>query len=136
MWGCRGTTTLNLTMAPDGNEWSVSCPSHCTPRERGPDTHRIERWVPQSVWMLWESNKSVAIALNQSMIPGAHHQIIKRKTNHILSLSGLNTIYSLTWAGKISNSHNTTSTCLCRCCVVTVTDFTCPYFRHTTACHT
>jgi hypothetical protein len=66
-------------MAPDGDEWSAECPSHCTPMEIAPDTHKIDRWVPKSVWMLWESDKSVAIASNQSMIPGAHQQTIKRK---------------------------------------------------------
>jgi len=34
-----------LTLALDGHEWSVSCPSCFTPRERAPSTHLIGGWV-------------------------------------------------------------------------------------------
>jgi hypothetical protein len=38
-----------LTLALDEDEWSVSCPSYFTPRERAPHTHWIGGWVgPQS----------------------------------------------------------------------------------------
>jgi hypothetical protein len=35
----------SLTSALEGGEWSASCPSHFTPRERAPVTHWIGGWV-------------------------------------------------------------------------------------------
>jgi len=40
-----------LTSALDGGEWSVSCPGHFIPRERGPGTHWIGGWVGPGVGM-------------------------------------------------------------------------------------
>jgi hypothetical protein len=50
-WGSGGIAPLILlTSAPDGDEWSVSCPSRFTPRERAPGTHWIGGWVgPRAV---------------------------------------------------------------------------------------
>jgi len=31
-------------LAPDGGEWSASCPGRFIPRERTPDTHCIGGW--------------------------------------------------------------------------------------------
>jgi hypothetical protein len=42
---CTYGSTHSLTSALDGFEWSASCPSHFTPRERAPDTHWIGGWV-------------------------------------------------------------------------------------------
>jgi hypothetical protein len=48
-WGVLGewrdNPTHSLASAPDEGEWSASCPSHFTPRERAPGTHRIRGWV-------------------------------------------------------------------------------------------
>jgi hypothetical protein len=35
----------SLILALDGGEWSVSRPSHFSPSERAPRTHRTEDWV-------------------------------------------------------------------------------------------
>jgi hypothetical protein len=35
------SSTHSLTLALDGGEWSASCPSCFTPRERAPGTHWI-----------------------------------------------------------------------------------------------
>jgi len=34
-----------LTLALDGGEWSVSCPSHFTPVENAPNAHLVVGWV-------------------------------------------------------------------------------------------
>jgi hypothetical protein len=44
-WGSGGTFMHFLTSALDGGEWSASCPSHITPRERAPPTHSVGGWV-------------------------------------------------------------------------------------------
>jgi hypothetical protein len=41
----RYSSTHSLTSALDGGEWSVSCPSRFTSRERDPGTHWIGGWV-------------------------------------------------------------------------------------------
>jgi hypothetical protein len=38
-------STHSLTLPLDGGEWSASCPSCFTPRERVPGTHWIGAWV-------------------------------------------------------------------------------------------
>jgi hypothetical protein len=46
-----------LTSAPDGGEWSVSCPGSFTPA-----TCWREGWVTlEPVWMLWRREKSLAM---------------------------------------------------------------------------
>jgi hypothetical protein len=42
-----GPTQLHafLTLAKYGGEWSASCPSRFTPRERAPGTHWLGYWV-------------------------------------------------------------------------------------------
>jgi hypothetical protein len=47
-WGWRYSFIHSLTSALDGGEWSVSCTSHFTPRERDPGTHWIGGWVGPS----------------------------------------------------------------------------------------
>jgi len=40
----------SLTLALGGGDWSASCPSHFTPKERAPVTHWIGGWaVPRAV---------------------------------------------------------------------------------------
>jgi hypothetical protein len=39
------SSTLSLTLALDGSEWSASCPACFTPRKRAPVTHWIGGWV-------------------------------------------------------------------------------------------
>jgi hypothetical protein len=41
----RYNTTHSLTLALDGGEWSASCPSCFTFRERAPGTHWMGGWV-------------------------------------------------------------------------------------------
>jgi hypothetical protein len=42
--------THSVSLAPDGGEWSASCPDCFTPRERAPRTHWIGDWVgPRAV---------------------------------------------------------------------------------------
>jgi hypothetical protein len=44
------SSTHSLTLALDGGEWSASCPSCFTPRERAPGIHCIGGWVcPRAV---------------------------------------------------------------------------------------
>jgi len=48
-WDCGYSSTHSLTSMLDGGEWSASCPSCFSPRERAPCTHWIGSWVgPQS----------------------------------------------------------------------------------------
>jgi hypothetical protein len=43
--GNGGIAPPSLTLALDGDEWSASCPGHCTPGERAPCTYCIGGWV-------------------------------------------------------------------------------------------
>jgi hypothetical protein len=50
IWGSGGTAPLFLTMTLNGVEWSASCPSYFTPRERAPvPTGEKHGWTPVSL---------------------------------------------------------------------------------------
>jgi len=54
-----------LTLALDGGEWSVACPSCFTPRERAPSTCWIRGWVgPTAVLDMVVKRKFPAPARN------------------------------------------------------------------------
>jgi hypothetical protein len=49
-WEWRYSSTLSLTPALDGGEWSASRPGRFSSRERAPGTHWIGGWVgPRAV---------------------------------------------------------------------------------------
>jgi hypothetical protein len=60
-----------LTSAPDGDEWSASCPGHIRPKKRDPGSFWTGGWVSptQAVWSLWTKEKSLAPCKMQTMIP-------------------------------------------------------------------
>jgi hypothetical protein len=45
MYGGVKVQLHTLTSAPDGDEWSTSCPSHFNPNETALSTHMIGGWV-------------------------------------------------------------------------------------------
>jgi len=60
--GCGGTAPhINLSTR---GEWSVSHPSHFTPRERNSSTH----WALEPVWMWWWGKKIPPPARNQNPV--------------------------------------------------------------------
>jgi len=44
-WGCRYSATHSFTSVLDGGEWSASCPSRFTPRERASGIHWVGGWM-------------------------------------------------------------------------------------------
>jgi hypothetical protein len=45
LWSGGIAPLILLTSVLDGGEWSASCPSHFTRRERAPGTHWVGGWV-------------------------------------------------------------------------------------------
>jgi len=51
-----------------GDEWSASCPSHFTPRERAPSTHWIRGWVIPGASLGMEANRKSPCPCSCSLV--------------------------------------------------------------------
>jgi hypothetical protein len=69
-WGSGEYSSMHsLTSALDGGEWSGSCPSHFTPRERAPGTHWIGGWV---------GPRAIPDTVGKRKIPSPHQELNPR----------------------------------------------------------
>jgi hypothetical protein len=65
IWGSGGIAPTVFTLALDGSEWSVSCPSHFTPREIA--LGKEAGWAPELVSTLGSREESLAFIGNRTL---------------------------------------------------------------------
>jgi len=55
-----------LTLALDGGEWSVSCPSHFTPGESAPIVHLVGGWMDHTASLYASEKRKISYSCWES----------------------------------------------------------------------